>query len=683
MRDALRHLNPLRTLRLRLGLLVLAGVAALAFFLSGQFGARHTAAYQRAAQDQLRAIAVTWDDGFRGVDLDSPNRLQRRIEKLRADNETLHKISISWHGRRGKTLLVQSGHVHDPDGTKRDVSTGKVVPWKGSAPAPIDAGSYGYREVHGADKVHYGELNYPVKRHGRTVAAMELHYDLKKLDQALAADKRTVAVASTVAALGLGLLLNLLLGRAVLTPLRRLRQASRRIGSGEVETRLGWDREDEIGQLANDFDRMAAELQGVQAHLEGLALKDPLTGLLNHRAFQERVGQELRRAEREGYPVSVVALDVDNFKEINDRWGHAAGDEALRVLASSIGSELRPSDVCGRVGGDEFMLAIVRSRASEAEGVVERLRMKVASMQFGPAGQSLTISAGISEFPRHSLSQEELVHLADGAMYWAKSNGRNRSYVYSAESNFALSAQEAADRVAREGLINTVHALAKAVDAKDGYTHSHSHRVARYAATLAKRLDVDGERIELVRTAGVLHDVGKIGISDVLLLKPEPLTEEEFATMRRHSELGRDIIAGAGMQEIAECVLHLHECWDGSGYPAGLAGEDIPLESRILHVADALEAMTSSRVYRKALPVEAALAELERHAGVQFDPAIARAMVALVRAGEVVIGDSDPAETNGRGAAPIIAALGPLSAVGMGSAPARRDQPGEPELNGR
>lgn len=421
-------------------------------------------------------------------------------------------------------------------------------------PAPIDEGDFRYHEVHATDGAHYAELNYPLRRFrdGRRqlVGALELHYDLKQLDEALAADKQTLTMASALAAVTAALLISLLLSRAVLTPLDRLRAATRRIGGGEVAARLDWKRGDEIGALARDFDRMAAELETAHDHLEELALTDPLTGLLNHRAFQERMRQELRRAEREAYPVSVVALDVDNFKQVNDRWGHAAGDQVLRALATSIRGELRPSDVCGRVGGDEFMLAIARAGFEGTEQIVDRLRERIASMQFGPAGERVTLSVGISEFPRHSLSQEELMHLADGAMYWAKSNGRNRTFVYTSDSDFALSAQEAAARVAREGLVNTVHALAKAVDAKDGYTASHSQRVARYAAELAEAAKLGHECVEKVRTAGVLHDVGKIGISDVLLLQPTALSEEQFTVMRRHSELGRDIIAGAGMDEI-------------------------------------------------------------------------------------------------------------------------------------
>jgi diguanylate cyclase (GGDEF)-like protein len=642
----LEHFNPFSKLRPRLGLLVFLAIAALAVFVGKESADRLTRTHAEAGRNQLQAIADTFDNNLDEGALADPDTLQRRINRLREGNETLHKISVSWHDAHANTLLVQSGHQHDPDGTKRDVTTHRIQRFAGgSSPAPIDAREYGaYREVRAADGAHYGEINRPIKRGGHEIAALELHYDLKSLDLALANDKRTLAVAAALAALTLTLLVNVILGRALFAPLRRLGEASKRLGAGDRSTRLGWSRTDEIGELSRDFDRMAEELSTVHSHLEAMALTDALTGLLNHRAFQERLEQELRRAEREAYPISIVALDVDHFKEVNDRWGHAAGDEALRLLAKAIKDSLRPMDVCGRVGGDEFMVAIVRATAEEADEVIGRLRETAARTEFGPAGETLTVSAGISEFPRHSLARDELMHLADGAMYWAKSSGRNRSYVYTSERDFALSPEEAADRVEKEGLVNTVHALAKAVDAKDGYTHSHSHRVARYAAALAEAMGLDEERIEKIRTAGVLHDVGKIGIPDAILLKPSRLSEPEFDEMRRHSELGRDIIAGAGMAEVAEWVLHLHERFDGRGYPEGLKGDAIPLESRILHVADALEAMTSSRIYRDALPPERALGELERASGTQFDPGVAALMVGMVRSGQVELGGEEEAQ---------------------------------------
>jgi len=389
-------------------------------------------------------------------------------------------------------------------------------------------------------------------------------------------------------------------------------------------------------------ERAEAELEESHEQLRELVLRDALTGLLNHRAFQERLGQELDRARREDYPVSLVALDVDNLKEINDSTGHAAGDEALRLLSQALLSRLRPSDICGRVGGDEFVIALPKVDVQQAEEIVARFLSAASAIAVGPARTFVTISAGIAGFPGHTTEQADLMRLADGAMYWSKRRGRNRYSVYEPESGDALSPQEDVDQIRRKSLVNTVYALAVAVDAKDGYTYLHSERVAHYAATLAGSIRLPRERIELIRTAGLLHDVGKIGISDAILLKPGKLTTEEATEMERHSSLGRDIIAGAGMAEIAHWVLHLHERFDGSGYPDGLTGSEIPLESRVLLVADALEAMTSSRIYRGALPVADALLELERASGTQLDPWLASEMVALIRTGRLMVGELCP-----------------------------------------
>jgi HD-GYP domain-containing protein (c-di-GMP phosphodiesterase class II) len=231
------------------------------------------------------------------------------------------------------------------------------------------------------------------------------------------------------------------------------------------------------------------------------------------------------------------------------------------------------------------------------------------------------------------------MRFADGAMYWSKSGGPGRTSLYSANDSAALSAEEEAARLKRNGLFNTVHALARAVDARDGYTHMHSQRVGFYAATLAGALGFADDRVETVRMAGLLHDVGKIGIRDAILLKPGPLTKAEFTVMRRHAELGRAIISGAGMPDIAHWVGHLHERIDGRGYPDGLSGEDIPVESRILHVADALEAMTCPRLYREPMDTGDALEELERHAGTQFDADAVSTMTRLVREGTIQVGE--------------------------------------------
>jgi diguanylate cyclase (GGDEF)-like protein len=603
-----RRLNPFTGLRPRIAALVLGGVLVLAAVMVRVSARSVDGAYERAARSELIAIATTWEDGFDVSDLADPELMVQRVTRLNELNPSLDKIAVSWHDVHGRTRVAEAGE--EPSG---------------HAPA-IDVGEQGYRDVRTA-RGHHAEIHYPVG--AGPDAMLELHYDLAALDRARASDGMALWLLGLGAALALGGLVSLLLGRTVVRRLDRVRVVANRLREGDGGARTNLGGRDEIGVLARDFDRMADAL------LE--ALKDPLTGLLNHRAFQERLAEELRRAARRGYPVSVVALDLDDFKAINGALGHAVGDEALRTVADALRDELRAGDVCGRVGGDEFMLALIDADVGTADVIVDRVRERVAAERLG-TGQRLGVSAGIVSYPRHGTVQDELLHLAQGAMYWAKSHGKARTFVYSDAIDFALSAEEAAERNLRAGLLNTVHALARAVDAKDGYTHSHSQRVARYAAELGRALGLPEERIEQLRTAGVLHDVGKIGIPDAVLLKPAKLDDAEFAVMRRHSELGRDIIAGAGLEEIATWVLHLHERFDGRGYPDGIAGEAIPLESRILHCADALEAMTSSRIYRPGMEVERALAELERGAGTQFDAQVAEALVALVRDGELLTG---------------------------------------------
>ena len=619
-------------LRPLIALIALIAVGVLAGAMALTSTNRLSDAYKRSGAANLRAIATTFDDGFTAADLKDPARLQLRIERLHGGNAEIHKLSVSWHGPQGRTYLVSSGHEHDPDGSKRDVTTSRALESATSArAAPIDEGRYGFREVRSSDGVHYAELDYAIRRAGgrAPVAAIELHYDLKARDAALRSDRTAILVTALAGASLLGLFISLLLGHLVVRPLDRIRAVADAIRGGDSRARLGWTRSDEIGELARDIDALADDL------LE--ALKDPLTGHLNHRAFQERLAHELSRCRRQQTPLALVALDIDDFKIVNDALGHAAGDDALLRLARAISKDLRPYDLCGRVGGDEFMIALPGTTAEEAAEVVARIRARASEVETS-TGQALTVSAGIVGFPEHAAEQARLMHLADGAMYWSKSHGKDRAFIYSQAIDFALSPAEAAERNLRAGLVNTVHALARSVDAKDGYTHSHSQRVARYAGALAIELGIDGEQLEMIRTAGVLHDVGKIVISDAVLLKPGPLDASEFDEMKRHSELARDIISGAGMPEIAAWVMHLHERVDGSGYPGGLSGEAIPFESRVLHAADALEAMTSSRVYRAALPIEVALSELDAGAGTQFDAEVVSALVGLVRSGELPVG---------------------------------------------
>jgi diguanylate cyclase (GGDEF)-like protein len=484
-----------------------------------------------------------------------------------------------------------------------------------------------------------GELTFPmVDSEGRAVAVLTLRFARDERAEALAAGRREVLLAGIGAAILLIIGIGLIARRLIVGPVERLAGAAMGLAAGHPGPALGSQRRDAVGVLAGSLDALGGTMQALHARIEGLALKDPLTGVLNHRGLHDALHDALEGARDRREKVAVVVLDIDHFEQLNDADGHAAGDEALRIAARVLEGELRPGDICGRIGGDEFLLALVDSDAWGAERVVERIR-GAASAPVRAGHPGLTFSAGIAEFPRDARDQVGLMRLADGALYRAKRSGRNRCVVYSSFVDAPLSLQEEAERARTAGLANTVYALARAVDLKDGYTHQHSARVAQYAAVLARELGMSEEEIDQIRTAGILHDVGKVGVADAVLLKPARLTDDEFLEMQRHSTLGRDIVAGAGMPEIADWVLYLHERWDGRGYPDRLEGDDIPLASRVLGVADAFEAMTSSRLYRRGMAVDKALEELERSAGEQFDPTVAQRMVDLVRSGAIPLGE--------------------------------------------
>src|SRR5215212_4666760 len=384
--------------------------------------------------------------------------------------------------------------------------------------------------------------------------------------------------------------------------------------------------------------RMADDLAEGQESLAALALEDPLTGLPNKRAFNDRLEAELGRAAREYYPVSVVAMDLDKFKQINDTWGHAVGDEALKRLARELQRQLRAGDLAGRVGGDEFVLALVRADAATAERVLQRIKDALAPVEVGPGRQKIRFSAGIAEFPRHATDMEQVTNRADAALYWVKARGRGTWHVYSDEASEALGEDKSADDgVRRRNMMSTLQQLAKAVDGKNRFTADHSERVAGYAVALAQSLKLHDDRVERIRTAALLHDVGKIGVPTPVLVKEGPLNLEDLDQLARHSELGHAMIAGGGMPEEARVVFHVHERWDGGGYPDKLAGESIPIESRIIGAADALDAATRASAHRKVRPLREALAELEFGAGTKLDPEVCAHMVSMVRGGELAI----------------------------------------------
>jgi diguanylate cyclase (GGDEF)-like protein/putative nucleotidyltransferase with HDIG domain len=367
--------------------------------------------------------------------------------------------------------------------------------------------------------------------------------------------------------------------------------------------------------------------------LTDAASTDPLTGLLNRRGFQSVIDHELARSERGGRSFSLLMCDCDFFKHLNDRLGHHAGDDALQAIGSLLEDNKRRIDVAARVGGEEFALVLPETDQHEAFIVAERLRSRFSD-EFASQPVPLTLSLGVATYPSHGTTADALLRAADEALYAAKALGRDRTVLYSAEVQGILSVGDGKTPDRGHAHLATVLNLAEALDMRDTGTARHSQTVGRYCELMARELGLADDQVERVRVAGVLHDIGKIGVPDAILRKPGPLTGDEHAQMRKHPEIGARILGGAELDDIRGWILAHHERPDGRGYPSGLRDEEIPLEARILAVADAYEAMTSDRVYREGIGAQAARRELERCSGSQFDSDVVEALLgALERSG--------------------------------------------------
>jgi diguanylate cyclase (GGDEF)-like protein len=361
--------------------------------------------------------------------------------------------------------------------------------------------------------------------------------------------------------------------------------------------------------------------------LAAQAFSDPLTGLANHRSFHERLRAEVDRALRHGRDLSLVVIDVDAFKAVNDGAGHEAGD---RVLADDAGRLLgcaRSSDLLARIGGDEFAWLLPETTAGDALTVVERARRAVAGTPV-VSGRRVTISAGVCDL-EHARDADALFRLADGALYWSKAHGRDAAHVYDPETVRELSAAERAEQLARHQALLGIRALARAIDAKDPTTHEHSGRVARLACALAVERGWSDDRVRLMEEAALVHDVGKIGIADAILLKPGRLTAEEYEEVKRHAELGAQIVEDVLLPEQVAWIRGHHERPDGLGYPDGLVAAQISEGAALLALADAFDVMTAARPYSTPKPHDVALAECRELAGRQFSSEAVAALVAL------------------------------------------------------
>ena len=365
------------------------------------------------------------------------------------------------------------------------------------------------------------------------------------------------------------------------------------------------------------------------ARLADAARTDPLTELWNRRGFQDVLETELARARRGDRPLSLLIIDLDHFKSVNDLLGHPGGDKVLKSFSQQMRRLTRDVDVAARLGGEEFAILLPEAAKHDAFLVAERLR-RAAKAAFVDTPAPLTVSIGVACHPDDGDDADDLLRAGDQALYAAKQLGRDRSVIYNPELIAGLGDGRGPEP-SGGGQVPSLLVLSEAIDLRDSGPAQHSQSVSRLARAIARELGLPQPVVERIALAGVLHDVGKVGVRDAILQKPGPLDELEWEEMRKHSELGARILAGADLGDIAEWVFAQHERLDGSGYPLGLRGDAIPLESRILAVADAYEAMTTARPYSPAMDHDDAASELRRCAGTQFDGDVVEALLAAIR----------------------------------------------------
>ena len=412
-------------------------------------------------------------------------------------------------------------------------------------------------------------------------------------------------------------------------------------------------------------DQLAINLHNARAYQLALdqAITDGLTGLKTHRFFREALENEWQRSARSGRPFSVIMMDLDGFKQVNDLGGHLEGDRVLAAVATLLDSRSRQSNVTARYGGDEFAILMPDTNMEQAQILAERLRSALEADYFLNA-HHVTASIGVAGFPTHGPTAEEILSVADSGMYLAKHCDGNCVRVATvsiaagdSESNQQLLdayVEVAVKRILSNGneafnspyrhrfkpLWDTITALAFAVEAKDPYMKDHFQKVSMLAAQIAIQAGLSEAEVEDIKLAGIVHDIGKIHVPDLVRFKPSPLTADEYEIVKRHPAWGAKMLEPLKVTPIERIVRYHHEAFDGHGYLEGLKGEQIPVGARIITVADAFHAMVSDRAYRRARTVGQALAELRRCRGTQFDPMAVDALAHLVETGLLQNSDS-------------------------------------------
>ena len=386
-------------------------------------------------------------------------------------------------------------------------------------------------------------------------------------------------------------------------------------------------------ELEARVDERTGDLRRARDDLAALATTDQLTGLPNHRALISEIDSEIERAVRYGHSCALLFLDLDHFKQLNDQHGHAAGDAMLRQVSAVARTCLRQIDILGRWGGEEFIILLPETDGPRALATAERVRATIAGMTFsGPGPAHVTCSVGAAVFPNDAPDRGQLVDMADRAMYAAKRLGRNLAFSCDDVVVGALWDSRVRNAPADNVVVlAALQRIPRVVERRERFTDEHSVRVADIAHALARRIRRPECEVQEITLAAQLHDVGKIGVPDAILRKVGELSAHDWQVVRDHPDIGSRLVSAApGLRSLAPIIRGHHENWDGSGYPDGLAGSAIPIGARIVAVAEAFATMTSDQGRNTVRDHLAALHEVRRCAGTQFDPGLVDALCALV-----------------------------------------------------
>ena len=408
----------------------------------------------------------------------------------------------------------------------------------------------------------------------------------------------------------------------------RLVKAAERIAAGDYTVAVptsGGGMESRLGKAINAISASLADTTD-------RATIDRLTGVVNRQALLAALFAEVERASRYERPLCIAFVDIDHFKAVNDSYGHASGDIVLRGVAQTIAENLRASDLIGRYGGEEFMLILTETDVEEGAALSEKLRKLVERLQFSVEGNSalsVTISIGIVGGSGQKLRMDNLVRDADAAMYSAKSLGRNQTYIFEEPDEDARVPRAPISDAGRIRAMEIgLRARQAATDMLTSYIAPLPHYrgqpsalIAGIVVEMARQLQLPEVEVDRIRIAALLHDVGKVAVPQEILDKPAPLSSAEWRSVVQHPRIGQVILEhAAALRDAVPIILHHHERFGGHGYPYGLRANEIPLGARIVAIADAYDAMTHDRPYKRAMSHDAAIAELRQHAGTQFDP---------------------------------------------------------------